>query len=207
MFSTTEDDVVVKDPALVGFNVNATPWGPSAIGSDKSGGDASLNKNNPLSSGASDGWNNGDNFHLPSEFTTPSVSVESAFTMDPFGGSSLKPDAAPSQESTTLDPKVKQFLANINLSKYAETFAENEIDWDALLILEKDDLIGLGIDKTGPLLKFKRASEEAQKKQNMAKQAKEENDGMNHLGALWSDFSGIGSAFDPNPQSKSNTPW
>eukprot|EP00039_Didymoeca_costata_P013992 m.219808 g.219808 ORF g.219808 m.219808 type:complete len:1401 (-) comp15917_c1_seq1:95-4297(-) len=58
-----------------------------------------------------------------------------------------------------LDPKVRKFLADINMLKYSSIFSENEIDYEALTMLGQQDLKDMGIDKKGPLLKMTQAIE------------------------------------------------
>lgn len=187
------------------LNVNAAPWGtspPSAASNPVVGwSDAS-----PADAGWSAapkgdaGWGAQSDAVKSSDASWSLGGVGAPIGSAAVGGGGggappglLAPDGSAGESAEgdgKLDPRVRKFLTDLKMDKYAPQFAENEIDWEALLMLEKDDLAGMGIDKTGPQLKIKRALVAAQKSNSDSQAAAQESVGIDLLGSTWSDVNG-----------------
>ena len=74
--------------------------------------------------------------------------------------------SSPAHTPSKADAQVKTFLEAAGLSKYIEFFVENEIEYEELLELEKDDLIEMGMDKKGPLMKFEKQRKKTKESQS-----------------------------------------
>eukprot|EP00729_Bicosta_minor_P001890 gene1890-22492_t len=87
-----------------------------------------------------------------------------AASLAPSPATSAPP--SPAHAPSKADAKVKSFLAEAGLSKYIEFFIENEIEYEELLELQKEDLVEMGMDKKGPLMKFEKQRKKAKESQN-----------------------------------------
>jgi hypothetical protein len=123
------------------WSESSTTWAPSSV-------PASSSISSPQ--GSSGGSGVDDDGRAGFSIEAPNGAEQEAFGPGGFGGI----DVTDGLLDFMADPRVENWLTQLGLQHYTETFTSAEVDMDALRLMGDEDLLELGVTALGPRKKM-----------------------------------------------------